>query len=112
MAIGYHRAVCGQKSVDKNLESTGPSGTGGMYAAGVSRSAAEDLLKKYHCSNLTCVGCDNDPGLVTLSGSEKELKPIIVELQDRKILCRKVPTFGVAFHSGMLETGGILAELG
>mmetsp|Transcript_18751 Transcript_18751/g.46867 ORF Transcript_18751/g.46867 Transcript_18751/m.46867 type:complete len:2716 (+) Transcript_18751:643-8790(+) len=102
MSVAYFRSLCGADSVDKE-------NPGGMYACGVSREKMEELLKRYNCSELTQVGCDNDPGMVTLSGCEKEMKPICVELTSKKILCRKVPTFGVAFHSAMLEKG--LAKL-
>lgn len=72
--IAYLRGECGVGSVD-------PNNSGGMYAAGVPRKEAEALLKKYGCTQMSGVGCDNDPGLVTLSGSEQELKPVLVELQ-------------------------------
>ncbi|CAD7955255.1 unnamed protein product [Amoebophrya sp. A120] len=102
MSVAYYRSLCGADSVDKE-------NPGGMYACGVSREKMEELLQAYHCTRLTQVGCDNDPSMVTLSGSEREMKPITVELTAKKILCRKVPTFGVAFHSAMLEPG--LAKL-
>ncbi|CAD7949012.1 unnamed protein product [Amoebophrya sp. A25] len=102
MSVAYFRSLCGASTVD-------PNNPGGMYACGVSRDKMEEMLHAYNCTNLTQVGCDNDPSLVTLSGSEKEMKPITVELQSKKILCRKVPTFGIAYHSAMLEPG--LAKL-
>lgn len=109
LSIAYYRGVAGKKSAE--IAAASDLGFGGMFAAGLPRADAEALLKKYNCTDLSCVGCDNDPSLVTLSGCLKELAPVVAELNERKILCRQVPTFGVAYHSGMLETGGGLITL-
>ncbi len=111
MSIAYFRSQCGAKTVD-------PKNPGGMFAVGCGREEIEGMLanscgKKYENIDL---GCDNDPGLVTLSGSlqeieeflETEVKPVL-EKAGRKYFARKVPTFGIAYHSRMLEAG--LVEL-
>ena len=101
LSVAYYRSLCGASTVD-------PKNPGAMYAVGLPYERARELVKD--CEHST-VGCDNDPGLVTLSGSKAELGPIL-QAEERKwteagkkFFCRQIPTFGVAYHSKMLEPG-------
>ena len=93
MDVAYFRSLCGASTVD-------PKNPGAMYAVGLPYEQARTLVKD--CKYST-VGCDNDPGLVTLSGSIAELSPIVGDLKQRGVFCRELPTFGVAYHCKMLE---------
>lgn len=101
LSVAYYRSLCGASTVD-------PKNPGAMYAVGLPYEQARELVKDCEYST---VGCDNDPALVTLSGSKAELGPILRAEEKKwaeagkKFFCREIPTFGVAYHSKMLEPG-------
>ena len=103
MSVAYYRSLCGASTVD-------PKNPGARYAVGLPAAEAQKLIKENKCQ-FSAVACDNDPGLATLSGSEAELELMLQKLGEeyaasgKKFFCRKVPTFGVAYHSKMLEPG-------
>ena len=103
MSVAYYRSLCGASTVD-------PKNPGARYAVGLPAAETQKLIKENKCQ-FSAVACDNDPGLATLSGSEAELEPMLQKLGEeyaasgKKFFCRKVPTFGVAYHSKMLEPG-------
>merc|ERR1719162_1199301 len=52
MSTAFYRSLCGANSVD-------PKNPGGMFAAGLGRKKAEEMLQKYNCTAVSQVGCDN-----------------------------------------------------
>lgn len=104
LSIAYYRGKFGNASAQQEKR-------GAMYACGVDRPTAENLFKKHGCGERCGVACINDGSMMTLSGCEESMAPILNELKGMKqptnpekpVFLRRLETFGVAYHSPMLE---------
>ncbi|KAJ5155838.1 polyketide synthase [Penicillium capsulatum] len=94
--IAYWRGqVCSRMNEDN------PEVKGSMMAAGLSKDAAENYIKRITAGKIT-VACVNSPASVTISGDETGIDELQVQLASDSIFCRKLKVEN-AYHSHHME---------
>jgi len=75
---------------------------GAMMSVNLAESEAESYLVRASLLGHVSVACINSPGNVTLSGDEKAIDQLQVDLEKDGIFARKIKT-GVAYHSPAMQ---------
>ncbi len=95
----YHRATLQQRT----------AGSGRMLAVGLDRPGVEDLLRSLNPSlqmdgnpAAVQIACENSPASTVLCAGERELRPIMEELDRRNLYNRLIPG-NIAFHSMAMD---------
>jgi NADPH:quinone reductase-like Zn-dependent oxidoreductase/malonyl CoA-acyl carrier protein transacylase/ubiquinone/menaquinone biosynthesis C-methylase UbiE len=75
---------------------------GAMMSVNLAESEAESYLVKASLPGRVSVACINSPGNVTLSGDEKAIDQLQIDLEKDGVFARKIKT-GVAYHSPAMQ---------
>ncbi|KAI0470598.1 putative polyketide synthase [Xylariaceae sp. FL0804] len=79
---------------------------GAMMALGLGPGDAEHFIARHKLTEEVSVACVNDPGNVTLSGSQEGIDFLYATFQRQRGFCRKLETAGQAYHSRLMKHVG------